>query len=423
MPALPARPSQEHLRKQAKRLARERSIRVAEAQQLLARDYGFRTWADLKRHVANARGVEANIPSPLFAAIRAADVDTVRRLLAKGVNPRVGDGRESSLHAAARAGSLAVVEVLIEGGALDWQTDAKGRTPAEVARKTKGPEREAIVAVLDSTHIADPSFRAAVDTIHAGDVAKLEALLDAEPRLLRERIVGPEAYRKASRPQYFRDPKLFWFVANNPTLVRKMPPNITEIASAMISRGVDREDLDYTLGLVMTSSVAREQGHQRPLMDLLLAAGAKPARDEILVTAAHRELEALRALVDLGYPITAPIAASFGDDAALANLLPVADTTDIQDAFGLAVINGRLAAARSALKAGADVNAFLPVHAHGTALHTAAIADDVAMIDLLLAHGARTDIRDKLWDATPLGWAIHENRPAARARLDAIAKQ
>jgi hypothetical protein len=44
------------------------------------------------------------------------------------------------------------------------------------------------------------------------------------------------------------------------------------------------------------------------------------------------------------------------------------------------------------------------------------------MIDLLLAHGARPDIRDKLWDATPLGWAIHENRPAARARLEAIGK-
>jgi ankyrin repeat protein len=70
------------------------------------------------------------------------------------------------------------------------------------------------------------------------------------------------------------------------------------------------------------------------------------------------------------------------------------------------------------LEAGADVNAFLPVHAHSTALHQAAVNDDVAMIEMLLARGARTDARDKLWEGTPLDWSIHENRPAAQAVLE-----
>ena len=65
-----------------------------------------------------------------------------------------------------------------------------------------------------------------------GDVAGLARLLDAEPRLLRERIVEPECYREAGRPQYFRDPKLFWFIANNPTLMKRMPANIVEVAEA-----------------------------------------------------------------------------------------------------------------------------------------------------------------------------------------------
>src|ERR1700676_1173615 len=98
MPSLPARPSREHLRKQAKRVARERAVGLAGAQHAVAVDYGFSNWAELMRHVASVRGEAAAAPSPLFAAVRAGDVDTVRRLLAEGANPRLDDGRETPLH-------------------------------------------------------------------------------------------------------------------------------------------------------------------------------------------------------------------------------------------------------------------------------------------------------------------------------------
>src|ERR1700682_1904285 len=156
MSGLPVRPSAEHLRKQAKRLARDRSLRLAEAQRLLANEYGFRNWAELMRHVAVARGEEA------------------------GPSPRLADGRETPLHAAARRGPLALVETLIAGGALEWQTDAAGRTPLDVARRGRARQRSEIVALLDRSLIADPSFRAAVDAIHAGDVAALGRLLEDE---------------------------------------------------------------------------------------------------------------------------------------------------------------------------------------------------------------------------------------------------
>jgi peptide-methionine (S)-S-oxide reductase len=228
-------------------------------------------------------------------------------------------------------------------------------------------------------------------------------------------------YRRAQRHQYFLDPKLFWFVANNPTLVEQMPANITDVARAMIARGVEQADLDYTLALVMTSSAAREQHHQRPLMRALLDAGAVPTAESIVSTAGHCEHEALRALVAFGFPMTATIAAALGEDATLRELLAGADARTVQEAFGVAVINGHTDTARIALDAGADVNAFLPVHSHGTALHTAALGENVALIDLLLERGARLDTCDKLWDATPLGWAIHQNRPRARARLERAA--
>jgi ankyrin repeat protein len=354
---------------------------------------------------------------PLFAAVRAGDVGAVRRLLAEGANPRLGDGRETPLHVAARRGPLALVEALIEGGALEWQPDRAGRLALDVARRGRARERAAIVALLDRSAIADPSFRAAVAAIHAGDVARLAALLDAEPRLLRERIVEPDMYRRTRRHDYFLDPKLFWFVANNPTRVERMPSNIVDVARAMIERGVDRADLDYALELTMSGSVVREQGHQLPLMRVLLAAGARPTRDAILAAAAYYEAEALRALLDGGEPITAPIAAALGANDALRALLPNASSEDVQTACGLAVINGHAEAAQLALEAGADVNAFLPVHAHSTALHQAAVADDAAMVELLLAHGARRDERDTLWSATPLGWAVFLKRPKAEAAL------
>jgi ankyrin repeat protein len=86
-------------------------------------------------------------------------------------------------------------------------------------------------------------------------------------------------------------------------------------------------------------------------------------------------------------------------------------------ALALAVINDRREAARVALEAGADPNAFLPVHAHSTALHQAVLSDDVELLELLVSFGARTDVHDTLWNGTPLDWAIHENRPRARAYL------
>jgi len=259
----------------------------------------------------------------------------------------------------------------------------------------------------------DP-FRAAVAAIHAGDTGALEALLDAEPQILQARGQTPEP----DPGSYFHDPKLFWYVANNPILVEPTPPASVEIARAMIARGVERSDLDYTLGLVMTGSAAREAGLQLALVTLLMEAGARPSRDQLLTTAGNGEVAVLRTLVERGLALDAPLAASLGELAPLRTLLATADTGDIQTAFGLAVLNHQVEAAQLALAAGADVNAFAPVHSHGTALHHAAASDDVAMIALLLEQGANPEQRDTLWGGTPLEWAIHGGHAIARAALE-----
>jgi hypothetical protein len=313
-----------------------------------------------------------------------------------------------------------LVELLIRKGALEWQPDAKGRPPLAAARRGKAADKPAIIELLARPVIRDRSFRAAVTALQQGDVAALARLLDDEPRLLSERILEPDCYREASRSQYFRDPKLFWFIANNPTLTKRMPDNIVEVAEAMIDRGVDKADLDYALELVMTSLPAREQGLQIPLLERLMKAGATPTARAIDVTLAHWELVPIQALLQAGHPMTAPIAAALGHTDRLEALLREASAEEIQNVFGMAVINRQVEAARLALDAGADVNGFLPVHAHSTALHQAAIDENLELMELLVARGARTDVADKLWSSTPLGWARHQGKSRAADYLERV---
>jgi len=104
-------------------------------------------------------------------------------------------------------------------------------------------------------------------------------------------------------------------------------------------------------------------------------------------------------------------------------LLAEAPREEIQRALGLAAINRQNAAARIALDAGADPNAFLPIHAHSLPLHQAAIDENLELVELLVARGARTDIADTLWGSTPLGWAIHQGKSRARAFLEGLTKR
>ena len=232
-------------------------------------------------------------------------------------------------------------------------------------------------------------------------------------------MLGPDIYRRIERFQYFLDPKLVWFVANNPTLVERMPPNMPDLAQLMIERGAKAADLDYTLELVMTGSAAREACLQRPLMSVLLDAGATASTRAVEMTAAHRELDALEVLVERGRRICVRLAAAFGDLDALRASLRDANLADVQSAFGLAAINERIGAVRLTIEAGADVNAFLPIHVHGTALHQAAGGTNTELIALLLDFGARRETRDRLWDATPLEWAHHGGNAIAAAALTA----
>ena len=81
--SLPARPSLESLRKQAKKLARDRSVSLRDAQLVLAREYGYAGWQDLTAEVSKRLGEDLEwAATQARRVIHDNDVERLKQLLA-----------------------------------------------------------------------------------------------------------------------------------------------------------------------------------------------------------------------------------------------------------------------------------------------------------------------------------------------------
>jgi hypothetical protein len=82
--SLPDRPSLESLRKQAKKMARDRSLSLRDAQLALAREYGFAGWQDLTAEVSKRLGKSLEwAVAQARRVIHDNDVERLRQLLAE----------------------------------------------------------------------------------------------------------------------------------------------------------------------------------------------------------------------------------------------------------------------------------------------------------------------------------------------------
>jgi hypothetical protein len=75
-----------------------------------------------------------------------------------------------------------------------------------------------------------PRVKEAVAAIQTGDIPALERLLDCDPELLHHGLSG-----YGDHGDYFGDPRLLWFVADNPNLVETMPDNSVQCPNAAAS--------------------------------------------------------------------------------------------------------------------------------------------------------------------------------------------
>ena len=247
--------------------------------------------------------------------------------------------------------------------------------------------------------IEDPTFRRAVDLIDSGDTASLRAHLKQHPQLLRSRVVFEGG-------NYFRNPALLEFIAENPVRHGKLPSNIVEVARVILDFGVDLAARNETLTLVATGSVPRECRLQLPLIYLLCDYRADP-NSALEAAALHGELQSVHALLQRGARLDLPVAAALNRLDDFRRMLPSASSEARHLALALATQYGHVEIVRLLLDAREDPNRYNPVggHSHTTPLHQAAGAGYEKLVHLLVERGAKLDQKDILWNATPAGWA------------------
>jgi hypothetical protein len=264
--------------------------------------------------------------------------------------------------------------------------------------------------------IADKDFVQALRFIDAGDAAFLRAHLESHPTLVRQRVVFEGR-------NYFRNPTLLEFVAENPVRNGTLPSNIAEIAKIILDAGAKRDvaALNETLGLVCSGRVPRETGQQLRLIDLLCTTGADASK-ALPAALGQGEFQAAEQLIRCGARVDLPAAAAMGRTEDARRLLPAATREDRHRALALASQFGHAEIVRLLLDAGEDPNRYNSpgTHSHSTPLHQAALAGHLEVVKLLVERGARLDLKDVLWQGTPLGWAIHGERSEVETYLRSL---
>jgi hypothetical protein len=317
-------------------------------------------------------------------------------------HPRFSGATDAAIFAAVLKLSDAQLTIAREHGFASWV-----RMKARIERPTRATR-------LDLPHherIEDPVFRHAVDLIDSGDAAGLRLYLKQHPKLVRQRVVFEGM-------NYFHNPSLLEFIAENPIRWGRMSPHIVDVAEVILDAGTELTAMNDTLGLVCTGYVGKESGMMIPLIDLLCDRGAD-AEATLHGAALHGYPAAVEALIRRGAHVDPPVAAMLNRVEEFKRLLPGSTAAERHLSLAIAAHDGRLEIARLLLDAGEDPSRYNPVggHSHGTPLHHAAGFGHLELVKLLVARGARTDLKDVLWHGTPLEWAQHEGRTEVEAYL------
>ncbi len=319
-------------------------------------------------------------------------------------HPRFSKAADNEIFAAQLSLSDAQLAIARERGFPSW-----ARLKAHIEKPTPAGK----LNLPHHERIEDAIFRRAVNLIDAGDATGLRAHLRQHPDMVHQRVVFEGG-------NYFRNPTLLDFVAENPVRHGTLPENIVEVTRVIIDAGVERWALNETLMLVSTGSVARECGVQVPLIDLLCQYGAD-ASSAIHPATLHGEFASVDALITRGARLTLPVAAALGCTDDFSRMLAAASNEERHLALALASQFGHVEIVRMLLDAGEDPNRYNPVggHSHSTPLHQAALGAYDELVRLLVERGARLDMRDVLWQGTPADWAQHEGKTKVEAYLRA----
>lgn len=479
---LPDNPDLEHLRNQARDLQRGvrggdaeavdavrehhprfedaigRRCSLADAQLVIARSYGFASWARLKRHVEVVR---SHTRKPHLVEIRD-DADGAERLLRLGCLVYGDD--DIAHHAEARR----LVEARPDLGRTNiWTAAATGDLEATAAFLAT----DASLAVQPGGPFGwEPLLYVAYSRIGTGDPVGVARLLldrgaDANAGYLWDGLTSPFTALTGALGGGEDD-------ANQPP-----HPHSLELARMLLEAGADPNDSqalynrhfgdDMThLTLLFEFGLGTGDGgpwhrllghtHQTPqeMLDdqlvyaaaagriawvrLLLAHGANPdgrghpvyegrTAYEVAVRRGNREVANLLLQAGATAPVLNPaerlLVAAMAGDAGVAEELMTYDPTIVDYARRArphAVLEatevGRVEAVRVLASLGFDVNARKRI----TALHQAAYDGNVELVRVLLELGADPTILSEPFASPPLSWAQHTRQEAVVAILEPL---
>jgi ankyrin repeat protein len=277
-------------------------------------------------------------------------------------------------------------------------------------------------------------FERAVEAVVDGDIATLKQLLAADPGLVRARSTR---VNNADPPMH-RSTLLHYLAANGVEGYRqRSPKSAADVATVLLEAGADPNALSWAYGgqctvmaLLVSSTPPSEAGVLVSLVDVLVdhGAGLDPAGEGEWTSPLETALvfgkcDAALALVRRGAPIhSLAAAAGLGSVGDVKRMLPTAAERDRHRALALAAQCGYPEVVAVLLDAGEDPNRFNPpgTHSHSPPIHQAIAAGHLEVVKLLVERGARLDIRDTIYQSTPLGWAEYLDKPAIAAFLRTV---
>lgn len=252
-----------------------------------------------------------------------------------------------------------------------------------------------------------------------GDTGTLSRLLREDPELVHAR-----SSRVTRNDPPLHCATLLHYIAANGVEDenQRSPKNAVEVAKLLLDAGAEPDALAWmyggqctTLSMLVSSSPPADAGVQVPLTNLLIDYGASLAptgegnwTSPVETAIVFGFLKTAETLATRGAPVTTVAAAAgLGRHDDVKKMLPKASAGDRHRALALAAQMGHIDVVTLLLDAGEDLNRYNPpgTHAHTPPIHQAIAQGHLSMVKLLVDRGARLDLKDTIYQGTPLGWA------------------
>jgi ankyrin repeat protein len=385
---------------------------LADAQLVIASEYGFASWAKLQSHVKTleAASSTAEVVASLRDAAGRGDLERLKALLdahPEFIDERGGEGVRTALHQAVFGDSEAAVKLLLERGANpNIRCEGDNAYPLHFAVEK---HRLPIIRLL---------VEHGADTIGENDYHELGVIgwatawdyIQANPEIVAYLVAHGARHNIFSAVAMGETGVIRELVARTPsdlerrmngTIMRRMPLHLAVIKNQPASLatlrdlGANTESLDEA-GFSALDLAAFES--RLDLAKVLLERGAKVRLPAAVALDRTADVERLLRRD----PGTLKPGGRWG------NLILRASERSTGEVIETLVRNG------ASVNAHDDPKTSIDSTSGYTPLHAAAFHGNVSAIEVLMKHGADVRAREEKYHGTPAGWADYAGHKEAR---------